>query len=157
MVMRNNESVLLKKDEVKLQLIRDIISKQIWYQEEALEKVLKNTIGSDPNLTKEKMTQDAMMLLNELPESDLNLSHSSIEEAQYFEHYHDLEFQDLMTLIKRLCKRERMLVTIYNKRINEIEGDKDSAEQALIEFMHKSSVPLINASSLENSMVLKEM
>lgn len=155
--MRNKDSVMMKKDAVKLQLIRDIISKQICYQEEALSKVLTNTIGSDPNLTKEKMAKDAMMLLSELPEADLNVSHSSVEEAQYFEHYHDSEFQDLMTLIKRLCKRERMLVTIYNKRINEIEGDKDSAEQALIEFMHKSSVPLINTSSLENSMVLKEM
>ena len=119
--------------------------------------MFKQATGSDPNLTKERMTQDAMMIFNELPESELDLSSASQKEIKYFDDYHDPDFQGVFNQLKRLCKRERMLVTLYENRINEIEEDKNQMEQTLADFMHKSSVPLLTNSAIEDSATLKDI
>lgn len=145
------------KETLKLKLIKEVLNKQIVFQEDAITKLFRNGAGSDRVLRKENLTKDAMLILNEIHENDLNISSTSIEEAAYYENYNDPEFQNLLLMLKRLCKRERMLVTIYNKRISEIEEDKENAEQALVEFMHKSSVPLLNTSNLNDTSIEKNL
>lgn len=145
------------KETLKLKLIKEILNKQIVFQEDAITKLFRSGAGSDRALRKESMTKDAMLILNEIHENDLNISNTSIEEAAYYENYNDPEFQNLLLILKRLWKRERMLVTIYNKRICEIEEDKENAEQALVEFMHKSSVPLLNTSNLNDTSIEKNL
>ena len=149
--------VFTDKETKKIKLIKDILDKQITFQEEALAKVLKKqTIGN--KLEKEKqITQDAIVILNEISEIDLNISWTSYEEAKYYENYGDPEFQELITLLKRLCKREMMLITIMKQRVSEVEEDKESVEQALLSFMNKSSNPIINSSNLDDSYLCKNM
>ena len=48
-----------------------------------------------------------------------------------------------------------MLVTIMNQRVSEVEDDKESVEQALLDFMNKSSVPFMNSSNLDDSYLCK--
>jgi len=103
------------------------------------------------------MKRDAITILSEISESDLNISNSSFEEAQYYENYNDPDFQNLLLNLKRLCKRERMLVTVYNKHIDEVQEEKILAEQALADFMHRSSVPLLESSNINDSNFTKNM
>ena len=109
------------------------------------------------NDSKEQIVKDAMLILNEIPETDLNISNNSIEEINYTEKYQDPEFQNLLLSLKRLCKRERMLVTVFKKHIKDVESDKESAEHALSDFMQKSSVPLLDSSNLNDSNFTKNM
>jgi hypothetical protein len=89
------------------------------------------------------------VILNEISGEDLDISNISIEEASFYENYNDPEFQSLLMTLKRMCKRERMLITILNNRINEIEEDKLKVEETLADFMQKSSVNLLNTSNNE--------
>jgi len=134
------------KDTLKTNLLMDILLKQLSYQEDVLSRVIRQTTGSDPNLTKEKITEDSQVILNELSKNSFSMSNASRQEIEYVQNNHDPNFQEVLAQLTKLCKREKMLVTIYNKRIIEIEEEKDEAEQNLVEFMHKSSIPLLNNS-----------
>lgn len=87
--------------------------------------------GADLQSSKEQITKDALLIITEIAETDLNISSNSIEEAHYYEKYSDPDFQGLILSLKRMCKRERMLVTILNKHIKDMEEEKESAELAL--------------------------
>lgn len=139
------------KESLKIKLIADILSKQTQYQEEALTSIVNKSCEVDQSLTLKKMAQSASEIMKELMSPDLEISNTSIEEESYYENYDDPEFQKTISLLRRLCKRERMLVTILNKRIAESESEKDNAEQALVELMQKSSVHLCNTSNMDES------
>lgn len=149
------KNVFTDKETKKIQLLKDIWDSQITFQEEALTKVLKKQTIGNKKLEKERITQDAIMILNEISENDLNMSSTSYAEAKYYENYDDPDFQSLIELLKRLWKREKMLVTIMNQRVSEVEDDKESVEQALLDFMNKSSVPFMNSSNLDDSYLCK--
>lgn len=122
-----------------------------------MSKLVMATPNGGINDSKEQIVKDAMLILNEIPETDLNISNNSIEEINYTEKYQDPEFQNLLLSLKRLCKRERMLVTVFKKHIKDVESDKESAEHALSDFMQKSSVPLLDSSNLNDSNFTKNM
>lgn len=151
------KNVFTDKERNKIKLIKAILDHQITFQEEALTKVLKKQAVGNKKLEKERITQDAIIILNEISENDLNMSSTSYAEAKYYENYEDPDFQNLIELLKRLWKREKMLVTIMNQRVTEIEDDKESVEQALLDFMNKSSVPIMNSSNLEDSYLCKNI
>lgn len=137
------------KEFMKIKLIKEILEKQTLYQEDTLSKIINKGTDWEKDSPKSKLAKDAVVILNELSGQDLDISNTSIEEASFYENYNDPEFQSLLMTLKRMCKRERMLITILNNRISEIEEDKIKAEETLADFMQKSSVNLLNTSTNE--------
>lgn len=99
MKLFNNKSG--SKESTKIKIINEICDNQIWFQEETLSNLV-NKESSDLQSSKEHIIKDAMTILNEIPETDLNMSNNSIEEVQYHERYEDPEFQNLLASLKRL-------------------------------------------------------
>ena len=44
---------------------------------------------------------------------------------------------------------------MYSKRLSKVEEEKESAEQALLEFMQGSCVPLLNTTNHDDSLFAK--
>ena len=137
-----------------MKIIHEICSHQIQFQEETLSGLV-NKNATDLQSSKELIAKDAMIIINEIPDVDLDVSNNSIEEIQFQEKYNDPQFQELLNTLKKLWKRERMLVTIYKRHVNDVEEEKESAEKALADFMSKNSVPLLDNSYLNDSNISK--
>ena len=89
------------KDSRKMKIIHEICSHQIQFQEETLSGLV-NKNATDLQSSKELIAKDAMIIINEIPDVDLDVSNNSIEEIQFQEKYNDPQFQELLNTLKKL-------------------------------------------------------
>lgn len=84
-----------------MKIIHEICSHQIQFQEETLSGLV-NKNATDLQSSKELIAKDAMIIINEIPDVDLDVSNNSIEEIQFQEKYNDPQFQELLNTLKKL-------------------------------------------------------